>query len=337
MFYFNSSPIPQDADFMQAQKVKEFREKIENLGAYHKSFESTKKFEKALRMDLTRYVKDTLIKENKEIETSKPIEKHQIIPEISECFKAHLNDLEANFAHSKVDQLNLEDIYIAPDLKYLNGGKKIKVENLDNVTDAIDVDGIKIALLGNDLSGKSTSCKYLYNKFFELGLYPVFINGSDIGENIRPESLQRLIETKISEQYEVSFKLSDIDKDRVIIIIDDFHKATKGKNRYWSIFMSNLESLFKHIIFTGNAMMPIENIGKKDAFEKFRLYSILEFGPKFRYEIVNKYIPSNQKTAKSSFFIQEAYQKYQELSQNEYNNSSIEDNIIEDTEEELEL
>lgn len=289
MFYFNSSPIPQDADLMQAQKVKEFRKKIENLGAYHKSFDLTKGFEKELRMDLTRYIKDILIEENKEIAISKPIEQRQIIPEISDCFKAHLNDLEANFAHSKVDQLNLEDIYIAPDIKYLNGGKTTKVENLDKVTNAIDVDGIKIALLGNDLSGKSTSCKYLYNKFFELGLYPVLINGSDIGSNIRPESLQKLIEAKISEQYEVPFKLSDIDEDRAIIIVDDFHKATKGKNRYWPIFMSNLEGLFKHIVLTGNAMMPIENIGKKDAFENFSLYSILEFGPKFRYEIVNKW------------------------------------------------
>lgn len=292
MFYFNSCPIPQDADLLQFQKVREFKKKIEDLGAYHKPFESTIDFEKKLRMDLTRYVKDILKEEIQEAVISKPEEQRQVIPEIKESFKIHLNDLEVNFAHSKVDPLRLEDIYIAPDLKDLNNGKKtttVKVENLDSLTDAINVDGAKFAFLGNDSAGKSANCKYLFQKYFELGLYPVLINGSDVGSNIRPETLQNLIEEKITEQYEVPFKLTEIDDTRVIVIIDDFHKATKGKNRYWPALMKNLEELFHHIIVTGNSLMLIENLNKQDAFKNFKVYAILEFGPKFRYELVNKW------------------------------------------------
>lgn len=292
MFYFNSAPIPQDADLVQFQKVRDFKKKIEDLGAYHKPFDSTKDFEKSLRMDLTRYVKDTLKEEIQEAIVSKPAQPRQIIPEIKESFKIYLNDLEANFAHSKVDPLRLEDIYIAPDLKDLNNGKKtttVKVENLDDLTDAIDVDGTKFAFLGNDSSGKSANSKYLFLKYFELGLYPVLVSGSDFGSNIRPQALQKFIEERISEQYEVSFKLAEIDDTRVILIIDDFHKATKGKNRYWPVLMNNLEDLFDHIIVTGNSLMLIENLNKQDAFKNFKVYAILEFGPKFRYELVNKW------------------------------------------------
>lgn len=292
MFYFNSAPIPQDADLVQFQKVREFKKKIEDLGAYHKPFDSTKDFEKSLRMDLTRYVKDILKEEIQEAVISKSEEQRQVIPEIKESFKIYLNDLEANFAHSKVDPLRLEDIYIAPDLKDLNNGKKtttVKVENLDDLTDAIDVEGTKFAFLGNDSAGKSANCKYLFQKYFELGLYPVLISGSDVGSNIRPETLQNLIEEKIAEQYEVPFKLSEIDDTRVIVIIDDFHKATKGKNRYWPALMNNLEELFHHITVTGNSLMLIENLNKQDAFKNFKVYAILEFGPKFRYELVNKW------------------------------------------------
>lgn len=292
MFYFNTAPIPQDADLMQAQKVKDFKKKIEDLGAYHKPFDTTKDFEKKLRMDLTRYVKDVLKEEIQETIINKPEEKKQVIPEIKESFKIYLNDLEANFAHSKVDSLKLEDIYIAPDLKDLNNGKKtttVKVENLDKLTDAIDVEGSKFTLLGNDSAGKSANCKYLFQKYFELGLYPVLINGLDVGSNIRPETLQNIIEQKIDEQYEVPFKLSEIDNKRVIVIIDDFHKATKGKNRYWPALMKNLEELFLHIIVTGNSLMLIENLNKQDAFINFKIYALLEFGPKFRYELVNKW------------------------------------------------
>lgn len=292
MFYFNSAPIPQDSDLMQAQKVKDFKKKIENLGAYHKSFESTKIFEKNLRMDLTRYIKDILKESNKVVEISKPQEDIQVIPEIKLGFKEFLNDLEARFAHSKVDNLCLDDIYIAPDLKDLNNGKKsntIKVENLDDLTDSIDAEGIKFAFLGNDSAGKSANCKYLFQKYFELGLYPVLVSGVDFVSNIRTEILHNIIEQKISEQYEIPFKLSDIEHTRVIVIIDDFHKATKGKNRYWPALMKNLESLFQHIIVTGNSLMPIENLNKQDAFKNFKLYAILEFGPKFRYELVSKW------------------------------------------------
>ncbi len=292
MFYFNSAPIPQDADLVQFQKVREFKKKIEDLGAYHKPFDSTKDFEKSLRMDLTRYVKDIIKEEIQEAVISKPEELRQVIPEIKESFKIYLNDLEANFAHSKVDPLRLEDIYIAPDLKDLNNGKKtttVKVENLDALTDAIDVEGTKFAFLGNDSAGKSANCKYLFQKYFELGLYPVLISGYDVGSNIRPDTLQNLIEEKITEQYEVPFSLSVIDKTRVIVIIDDFHKATKGKNRYWPALMKNLEDLFHHIIVTGNSLMLIENLNKQDAFKNFKVYAILEFGPKFRYDLVNKW------------------------------------------------
>jgi len=295
MFYFNSSPIPQDADFIQAQKVKDFKSRIQDLGVYHKSFDSTKDFEKHLRMDLQRYVNDILKAEVENNEEStipeKPSTKH-VIPEIKDSFKEYLNDIQASFSHSKVDNLHLEDIYIAPDLRDLSNGKnssKVKVENLDDLTDAIDVDGTKYAFLGNDLAGKSANTKYLFQKYFELGLYPVLMKGSDISSNIRPESLQKLVESKISEQYEVPFNLSDIDSSKVIVLIDDFHKATKAKNRYWPALMKNLESLFQHIIVTGNSLMLIENLNKQDPFKNFESYSILEFGPKFRYELVNKW------------------------------------------------
>ncbi|GAB2777677.1 hypothetical protein GCM10027275_21080 [Rhabdobacter roseus] len=294
MFYFNSSPIPQDSDLIQAQKVKDFRREIEGLGAYHKTFDSTSDFEKKLRMDLVRYVKDALREENKIIELVPDAKKNNlhVIPEIKDSFKEFLNSFEAIFAHSKVDKLQLEDIYIPPDLKDLNNGKKStisKIENLDDLTSAIDVEGIKFVFVGHDLAGKSANCKYLFQKYFELGLYPVLINGTDFGSNIRHEVIQNIINNKISEQYETSFQLSEIDITRVIIIIDDFHKSTKGKNKYWPVLMNNLEKVYSNIIITGNALMIIENLNKQDPFKNFKLYAILEFGPKFRYDLVNKW------------------------------------------------
>ncbi|CAE6518972.1 conserved hypothetical protein [Nitrosomonas nitrosa] len=294
MFYFNNSPIPQDADFEQFQNVKNFKKKLEALGGYCCSYDTPKSFEKLLREHLTSYLLD--IKESANPVTQNEAKPYQkVIPEIKASFKDFLNDIEAQFAHSKIDDLRLEDIYIAPDLKDLkdlNNSKKsnsTKVTNLDKLSDVIDVNGIKYVLLGNDSSGKSASSKYLFVKYFNLGFYPVLLNGLDIGNNIRIEVLKNLIETKILEQYEYSFKLNEIDSNRIILIIDDFHRATKGKNRYWPALMKNIENEFLHIVVTGNTLMPIENLNKQDPLENFKLFVILEFGPKFRYQLVNKW------------------------------------------------
>lgn len=287
-FYFKSAPIPLDADLIQAQKVKEFKAEIQDLGVYHKSYFATRDFEKQLRMDLQRHITDDL-SSGSELEK---LEFEHVIPEIKSSFKKNLLEIQANFSHSKVDSLLLEDIYIAPDVKELSNGKntaKSKVKNLSDLTDVVDVEGSKYVFFGNDLSGKSTNVKYLFLKYFELGLYPVLLKGSDFNTNIRPESIVKIVENHISEQYQKSFSLSSIDPTRVIVLIDDFHKATKSKSRYWPALMKNLESVFNHIILTGDSLVLFKDLNRKDPFKNFEKYGILEFGPKFRYDLVNKW------------------------------------------------
>lgn len=292
MFYFNKSHIPQDADLEQFQKVKDFKKKIESLGAYHFPYYDPKEFEKLLRMHLTGYVKDVL-KESAKLTSGKSSDSNErVIPEIKFSFQSYLNDIEASFAHSKVDNLKLDDIYIAPDLKDIYNSDKsnsFKVKNLDEITNTTDSENVKFVLLGNDLAGKTANSKYLFGRYFELGFYPILINGLDIGGNIRSEAIQKLIEEKIQEQYEKPFHVDDIERSKAIVIIDDFHKASKGKSKFWPHLMNNIEEVIPNIIVTGNSLMPIENINKEDPFKDFGVYSILEFGPKFRYELVNKW------------------------------------------------
>lgn len=292
MFFFNNCTLPHDLDVEQFLKVREFKEKIQSLGSLYKTYETIGEFEKSLRIDLTRCVKDKL-KFERANEDSSNDEVQMIVPEINESFSNYLNSLEVNFAHHQVDEIQLEDLYITPELSSLSNIKKNSTNrttiNLDTLTDAVDSDGTKVVILGNDSSGKTANCKYLFKKYFDMGLYPVFIKGNEISSNIKVSTLTEIIENKISEQYCIRFKLKDVEHSRLILIIDDFHKTTKGLNKYWPLLMNNLESLFSNIIIAGHSLMPIENISSKDPFKNFDLYSILEFGPKFRYELVNKW------------------------------------------------
>jgi hypothetical protein len=290
MFYFNNEPLPQDFDLEQFSKVKEFKREIGGLGGLHWGYENSEKFEKTLRNHLTNCVLDlhkSLSTETTVKTNSESAEALQLKPE----FSNFLNDIEAVFAHSIIDTINLEHLYLAPDLKNLNQkqGKSYSVTNLDDISNAIDVEGFKYILIGNDTSGKTANTKYLFSKYFQLGLTPVLIKGSEINNNIRVDALKKLIENKSEEQYTNRLKIDEDNKNSFVIIIDDFHKTTKGKNKYWTTLTNNLEAICPNIIATGSSLMPLETLNGHDPFKNFDLFSILEFGPKLRYEITEKW------------------------------------------------
>ena len=298
MFYFNSSPLPQDSNFEDFQKILSFKTKIEGLGVYHFTYKNASSFEKLLRGHLIFYVKDLLKSEVKQNEIlGITVSPRLIIPEIKNTFKVYLQDMEATFAHNNVDKIYFEDIYISPDLQKIEKTKKNK-NNKSNInktiklsvlTDAIDADGIKYVFLGNELAGKTASCKYIFQKYFNQSLIPVFITGEEINNNIKIENIEKIIEKNIINQYGESFLLSDIDCDKILLIIDDFHKAAKGLNKYWHILIRNIENKFKNVILTGSSLMLIDK-DYNEPFENFSMYLLLEFGPVLRKELVHKWM-----------------------------------------------
>lgn len=292
MFYFNGLSIPQDSNLEDFQKVLAFKKKIEGLGAYHFTYENAKAFEKLLREHLICYIKDLLKSQAKPIVSiGLAVPPKPIIPEIKSTFKAYLNDMEATFAHSNVDKVNFEDIYIPPDLQEFEQGKKTniyKAVKLDSLTDAIEVDGIKYVFLGNELAGKTASCKYLFQKYFNQSLIPIIITGEEIIKNIKIETIEKIIENNILTQYEEPFILANVGYDKILLIIDDFHKSAKGLNKYWHTLIRNIESKFKNIILTGSPLMTIDK-EYNEPFRNFNMYMLLEFGPVLRKELVHKW------------------------------------------------
>ena len=290
MFYFNNSDLPQDSDLEQFMKVQEFKKRIWELGVFSKTYDKSNPFDKVLRTELVLYIKDLI----KSTELPTPLPKLSIetlIPEIKQSFKYYLNDMEATFAHSNVDKVYFEDMYISPDLQKIERNRKTKVNKtvkLSSLSDAIDIDGIKYVFLGNELAGKTASCKYLFQKYFNQGLIPVFIKGEEINSNIKIEAIVKIIENSILNQYEKPFQLADIDTNNFLLIIDDFHKTSKGLNKYWQTVIKNIESRFNNIILTGSLLMTIDK-DYSDPFKNFEMYQLLEFGPVLRRELVHKW------------------------------------------------
>jgi hypothetical protein len=293
MFYFNNAAIGMDEIVLeQIGKVQQFQKKISHLGGLYSSFNGVDDFQEKLRTHLTNYFLNIY---KKEVDLT-PLKGSVLAPEkvsteISMSHLFYLNDMEATFAHINADKVFLEDIYVAPDIQKIDASKKsqlVKTSNLSQITDAIDAEGIKYVFLGNELAGKTACCKYLFHRYFSLGLTPVLLNGEDIHSNIKLDAVEKIIEHKISLQYSRPFTIEEIGSEKILLIIDDFNKSAKGKNKYWHILIKNLETKFPNIILTGSPLMAIDD-NYTEPFVNFDMYGILEFGPVLRKEIVHKW------------------------------------------------
>jgi hypothetical protein len=222
--------------------------------------------------------------------------------EISTDFNKFLDDIGATFSHSHKEIIERNDLYIPSDLRFFSPNKindkgKYIIHNLADLANSIEENGIKYLFLGNETSGKTSICKYLFINYFEIDLIPIFINGSEL-KTTRSDKLLKLVKSNFCEQYNTTIefcKLFQLKRERLLLIIDDFHKSLNEKNEYRHHLIRILGENFKNIVITGSSMMPLDTIMhkeknvKQNIFEEFYLYSILEFGPKLRYKLIDKW------------------------------------------------
>ena len=286
MFYFKNGGISMSDDLGQLQKVKDFKKKIADKdGVLYSEFSDKNKLKDSLRKHLSSW----LIKLNSNSANQGDATTHTIT-EVSEQMQSRLEEVGATFTHPNVDIVRLSDIYVPPMLRKL--GKNKKDYNADVLSNAIEADGIRYLISGNEAAGKSSLAKFLFEKYYQMSLIPVLLNGMDFNSDIRKDKLIGIIQQKVKEQYvSVRTPFTD-DKDKnadYLLIIDDFQKAAKGNANYWHILTHNLESLVGHIIALSDVQIGLLDISDNPPFENYTRYDILQFGPKERSMLVNKW------------------------------------------------
>ena len=221
-------------------------------------------------------------------------QKNQI--ELKSSFAKELECTDISFVHTKVDEVKLSDIFVEPYLKKSEINSKDKVAyqsyKLWDITNLHNKDSLKLIFIGNETSGKTSICKSLCSKYFIEGYIPILLNGEKI-KNIRVDKLLIDIESNFHCQYTFP-NFESIDKTKIIIIIDDFNKfKTKKNETYRNVLIKNIDSKFQNVIFVGDSLMPLyirsKDISMKNIFDKYEVYNILQFGPKLRHELVEKW------------------------------------------------
>jgi len=205
----------------------------------------------------------------------------------------------AAFSHNRVDDLKLKDLFVSPNLKIMNIGEiKQKIVKIINAEETFVKEigkSIKVVVYGADNSGKSTLIKWWYNKYYEQGYIPILISGNDF-KDISIDKIKKLVQKEFSKQYTgiIGGTLENYDPDRIIIIIDDFHKIRFTNSKYKTNLISNLNKSYNNLFITGSELMQFETYNSKNGIARsilddFKWYQIIEFGPNLRYELIKKW------------------------------------------------
>ena len=137
---------------------------------------------------------------------------------INKNFLSQLNDAGLfTDTHTK-KKLELDDIYIPPQLILFDEEKLDRDKNIDlkNIIDKIGIDS-KILIYGDDQAGKTSLCYHLYKELFSHEEIPIYLSGKIIKKF--PKNIKNILKSQYSDEN----NLDNFDLKNCILIFDDFH------------------------------------------------------------------------------------------------------------------
>lgn len=204
-------------------------------------------------------------------------------------------------AHGNKEELKMSDIYIHPDVeKKINGSSNIRMSFDKMVSDFRY--GSKIAIVGDDQSGKTTAAKKMCSMLRLKGFIPVYIK--DEAEVLQGD-LKARVSRLFKEQYNAEFELSNYDAKRCVPIIDDFHKA-----KHKETVIEKL-SVFEQIIIVVDSIFDIDLLQEKTVVD-FDRYTIKQLKPSLRNELIRKWISASEADCSDPEFINSDYMQIDE-------------------------
>jgi len=206
-------------------------------------------------------------------------------------------DLLTN-AHSQKEKVFLDDIFVYPILeKYDVLREYEKKESSEDLIGNL-CDYSKILIAGENQSGKTTLCKKIFTVLREKNFVPIYITDKD-------QQYQGKIENKITkafnEQYQ-TIQINELDKKRLVPIIDDFHFA-KNKEKH----VIDLSSYAFQIVIVDDIFCL--NLKDDNIIRSFTHFRITEFIPSLRNQLIKKWIHLTEKKKEIKHNENEIYQE----------------------------
>lgn len=215
----------------------------------------------------------------------------------SESFSNFLDDVSLlTKAHGNKNELKMSDIYIHPEVEKKIDGSNKERSSFELVAKDFSY-GDKIAIVGDDQSGKTTLAKKLVILLREKGFVPVYIK--DEAELLQGD-LKSRVERTFKDQYSTEYELNDYDIKRCVPIVDDFHKAKHKES-----VIEKLSS-FEQIVIIVDAIFDIDLLQEKTVVD-FDRYTIKQLKPSLRNALIRKWISVSETGEQDPEFINSDY------------------------------
>ena len=183
-------------------------------------------------------------------------------------------------AHSKKETVLLSDIFIYPELtKYDASREYERTESSEKVIDDFN-EYSKIILAGESQSGKTTLCKKFILKLREKNFVPIYLSKGNQDYQVQ---IRRKVARAYEKQYKSSMLLEKIDKNRIVLVLDDFYLARNKEER-----LRALSSYCNQIVVVDDIFGL--NFRDNALIKSFMHFKIEELLPSLRNELIKNWV-----------------------------------------------
>lgn len=207
-------------------------------------------------------------------------------------FKKYLCALESAFSHPVKKALEVDDLFVYPDLS-----ARSLLDKQDNMVSSLSVPDFiashkYVMISGTPMSGKTTLAKKLYRDFQDRFKYvPLLVPSEDIRGHVG-NALSAATQRAFREQYprEQLENFRQLDPSRKVLLIDNWNVLKfnkKGKAR----LLANAKKEFDIVVTLGTDVSWLQELVDLEGSDlaDFRLCEIKEFGFRLRSQLITKW------------------------------------------------
>lgn len=211
-------------------------------------------------------------------------------------FSRIIGDPGGGFIHNEKDNLQLDDIFVYPELKK----KRVKEgkEDLNKGQYSIPSEEIlysgesslRLLILGEDKAGKSTLLYQALKEFHSRGYAPILLRANEIS-SLSEADFSRMLSKNATEQYTHPDQFLRAEKKNRIVFVDDLDRL-RGGLKIILKFIQALEKEFDSIILSATTGFEISEFVIKEAaktLQNYDTYEITRFGHALRHKLIRKW------------------------------------------------
>jgi predicted MPP superfamily phosphohydrolase len=219
-------------------------------------------------------------------------------------FVAELQDMGTGFRHPRCVppqcELQLRDLYIYPDFQHqrldkvlAKDGGVIKTIRGNQFTEFLDTHRNTL-IFGADDCGKTSFARILFEDLTAKDFIPLLLKGEELRGANKDSALVKVISRSVVEQYAASSPepYLQANKDRKVVIIDDFGKAKLSKEAQTTV-IDLLQGRFGGTVILASDLVQIQDMtkaGNSEPFFGFERCTMKEFGKFHRQKLIRAWL-----------------------------------------------